>query len=67
MIGTVVANSPLPGTMPGLLSNSFVATANGESVDRVAGGKVALQQEGDHCKGNMPYRSMIDVTLILER
>jgi hypothetical protein len=61
--GTVVANSPLLGMISGLLSNSFMATASGASIERVAGRKAALQQEGDHWTGNMPYKSTVLITV----
>lgn len=63
MRGTVVANSPLLGMISGMLSNTFMASASGTTIERVGGRKVALQQEGDQWKGNMPYKSTVLVSV----
>jgi hypothetical protein len=63
MDGSIVANSPILGMMSGLISNAFMASASGATIERVAGHKVALQKEGDRWQGNMPYKNTVLISV----
>lgn len=59
----ILGNSPLFGMVSGMISNTMMATASGADIERVAGHKIAVKNDGRRMEGMIPADGNTLVTI----